>query len=128
METIISNNIKISVRVFYQHQHSIPTNNEYLFVYQVRIENLGTERVKLMKRFWRIFDSNLKYEIVEGDGVVGNQPTLAPGECHQYQSWCPLKSSMGSMSGHYVFRKSQDDAIFEATIPRFQLIAPFKNN
>lgn len=114
--------IRISVRPVYLPERSNPQRQQYVFAYFIRIENVGTLTAQLRSRRWRIFDSVGEETVVEGEGVVGEQPTLARGQVHEYQSFCVLKSSSGHMEGEYVFVR-EDGGTFEAEIPRFQLEA-----
>jgi len=115
--------IRISVRPVYVADQSEPDERQYIFAYFVRIENATTEVVQLRSRHWYIRDSIGEAYEVMGDGVVGEQPLLEPGDVHEYQSFCVLKSPTGSMEGTYRFRRP-DGSVFDATIPHFDLIAP----
>jgi ApaG protein len=118
----LTNGIRISVRPVYSHDQSNPLLRRYVFAYFIRIENVGKQTVQLISRHWIISDSiGEQYEVV-GDGVVGEQPILAPGEVHEYQSFCNLKSPKGSMEGSYRFYVNEGDP-FDAIIPRFILDA-----
>ena len=112
--------IRISVRPAYLDEQSLPVLRRYVFAYFIRIENSGQRTVQLLARRWQIHDSIGEDHEVVGDGVVGQQPTLAPGDVHEYNSFCILKSPSGYMEGSYRFRRD-DDTLFEAAIPRFQL-------
>lgn len=128
METLITNGIRVSVETQYQPTYSRPLEMKYIFSYHITIENLSSETVQLLRREWEIFDSNGIIRKVEGEGVIGKQPVLAPGESHQYASWSPLMTEMGKMSGAYIFRRDIDNHEFRVNIPDFRLIAPFKLN
>jgi ApaG protein len=128
METLITNGIRVSVETQYQPTYSRPLELKYIFSYHITIENLSSETVQLLRREWEIFDSNGVIRKVEGEGVIGKQPVLAPGESHQYASWSPLTTEMGKMSGVYIFRRDVDNHEFRVDIPDFRLIAPFKLN
>jgi len=128
METLITNGIRVSVETQYQPTYSRPLELKYIFSYHITIENLSSETVQLLRREWEIFDSNGVIRQVEGEGVIGKQPVLAPGESHQYASWSPLTTEMGKMSGAYIFRRDVDNHEFRVNIPDFRLIAPFKLN
>lgn len=114
--------IRISVRPLYLETHSDPSLYHYVFAYFVRIENCSKRTVQLLTRRWLIHDSIGEENEIVGDGVVGEQPTLAPGEVHEYQSFCVLKSPSGYMEGSYRFI-SHDNLFFDALIPRFLLDA-----
>lgn len=128
MHTLITRGIKVSVEVYYQPAYSRPLELKYIFAYHITIENLSQDTVQLLRRHWIIFDSNGLIREVEGEGVIGKQPILAPGEVHQYASWSPLMTEMGKMSGTYLFQRQSDAEHFWVKIPEFQLLAPFKLN
>ena len=114
--------IRITVRPLYLDEQSQPLLRRYVFAYFVRIENVSQRTVQLLTRHWYIHDSIGEDHEVAGDGVVGEQPTLAPGAVHEYQSFCILKSPNGHMEGSYRFVRA-DDSLFDAAIPRFLLAA-----
>ena len=102
MTSKISEGVEISVETFYQQDYSNPMLSEYMFAYRITIENHNSFPVKLHSRHWYIFDSSGEYREVEGEGVVGVQPTINSGDNYQYVSGCNLKSEMGRMHGTYV--------------------------
>ncbi len=124
----ITEGIKVSVEVIYQPEYSNPANEHFMFAYKIHIENLSNFSIQLMRRHWIIFDSNSTKREVEGEGVVGLQPIIEPGEHHEYVSGCNLKTDMGTMQGIYQMKRLVDDEIFDAIIPEFSLIAPYKMN
>jgi len=128
MNSLTTHNIRISIRSTYQPVHSKPAEALFVHSYEVLIENLGDVVVQLLSRHWIIQDSNSDERHVEGDGVVGQQPILAPGESHQYTSWCPLKTDMGKMHGTYIMKALETQREFVVRVPEFNLIAPFKFN
>ena len=95
----------------------------WFWVYHIRIENESGQTVQLLTRHWRITDGRGAINFVDGDGVVGEQPILHPGQSHDYVSGCPLQTPMGSMEGHYSFR-AEDGSEIKAAIPFFPLSAP----
>ena len=115
-----SHGIRITVRPVYLREQSEPAAGHYVFAYFVRIENVGAETAQLLSRRWLIHDSIGEDTEVEGEGVVGEQPVIAPGNVHEYQSFCILKSGEGFMEGHYNFVRP-DSTTFRAEIPRFLL-------
>ncbi|MGL4596463.1 MAG: Co2+/Mg2+ efflux protein ApaG [Bacteroidia bacterium] len=128
MATLITQGIRISVESAFQPQHSKPQEHEYFFAYRIRIENTSDYTVQLLRRHWYIFDSiGVKHE-VEGDGVVGKQPVLSPGEKYQYESACTLMSEMGAMHGLYTMERNVDGVQFDVQIPRFELMAAHRLN
>ncbi len=106
----------------YLRDQSEPSQQHYVFAYFVRIENVSSRVAQLMSRRWLIHDSSGEDIEVKGEGVVGEQPAIAPGGVHEYQSFCILKSGEGFMEGHYNF-VSPDGTTFRAEIPRFILSA-----
>ena len=121
METQLTNNIRISVVGRYQPEYSKPTQDQYIFSYHIIIENCGTETVQLLRRHWFITNSLGVVQEVEGEGVIGKQPILDPGEKHEYSSWCPLTSPFGFMEGNYLFINHDTGQQFRAEVPRFRL-------
>ncbi len=118
----VTEGIRVTVRPLYLPEQSRPTQGHFLFAYFVRLENVGRETVQLLRRHWIIEDAAAGTNEVEGEGVVGEQPVLAPGAVHEYQSFCPLRAPRGSMHGTYRFRR-EDGSLFDAVIPRFELEA-----
>lgn len=128
MVTKITDGVKISVETIYQPEYSNPANEHFMFAYRVNIENLTENTVQLLNRRWLIFDSNGTKREVEGEGVVGQQPVIEPGDNHEYVSGCNLKTDMGSMKGSYEMERIVDGLRFRVNIPEFYLIAPYKLN
>lgn len=128
MAQLITDNIKVSVVARYQPEHSQPTRRQYIFSYRIRIENLGSQTVQLLRRHWIITDGYGAIREVEGDGVIGRQPVLAPGQRHQYDSWCPLPTPQGFMEGTYLMRQVDLGHHFQVGIPRFDLRATILDN
>jgi ApaG protein len=128
METLTTQGIRISVEPFYLPQESIPIQHRYVFAYRVTIHNQSSETVQLLRRHWHIIESNGVVREVEGEGVVGLQPVLTPGESHQYTSWCPLMTDIGKMHGTFQMARLTDETRFDVKIPEFKLAPPFKMN
>jgi len=99
-----------------------------MFAYRINIENLTDYTIQLKRRQWFIFDSNGILREVEGEGVVGQQPILQPGDMHSYVSGCQLTTDMGSMRGNYLMQRLADDSDFVVDIPQFELIVPYRLN
>ena len=112
--------IRITVRPSFIPGHSRPELRQFVFTYRVRIENVGELSAQLLTRKWLIHDSVGEQTEVVGEGVVGLQPVIGPGEVHEYSSFCVLKSGDGWMEGHYHFM-GEDGEEFDAEIPRFVL-------
>jgi len=120
--------IKVSVTPDFEGRFSTNKGMYFFFRYKVTIENKSKETVQLVQRHWHIFDSLDKFSEVEGLGVVGEQPVLAPGASHTYTSGCYLRSNLGSMDGSYMMKRCNGKGHIEVLIPRFNLIAPFTLN
>jgi len=128
MVTAITQGVKISVDTVYQEEYSNPEKEHFMFAYQITIENLSDYSIQLMRRQWFIFDSNGTQRDVEGEGVVGIQPVIEPGESHSYVSGCNLTTDIGAMSGNYLMHRIADQSDFTVNIPEFQLIVPYRLN
>jgi ApaG protein len=115
--------VTVRVAVNYLPEQSHPDAGKWFWVYHIRIENDSEQAVQLLTRHWRITDGRGTVNLVEGEGVVGEQPVIRPGHSHDYVSGCPLSTPHGSMEGHYTFRRG-DGSQFEAAIPFFPLAAP----
>ncbi len=102
---------------------SDPADDTFVFSYDVEMENQGTTPAQLLFRHWRIHDSAGEDTEVDGEGVVGQQPFLRPGQSHEYRSYCVLRSPLGFMEGYYTFERP-DGEQFRVEIPRFHLRAP----
>ena len=117
------NNINVNVETRYLEEQSNPDNNYYVFAYTITIQNLGKQQAQLLTRHWVITDANHKVQEVRGDGVVGEQPVLDPGEQFVYTSGTMIETSVGTMKGSYQMR-AQDGSRFDAIIDEFVLSAP----
>lgn len=124
MVTEITSGVRVSVETEYQPAYSSPSQFHYVFTYRITIENVGENTVKLLRRHWYIHDACRDVREVEGDGVVGQQPVLEPGQSHQYVSGCNLKSGLGKMYGTYLMERAIDGKKFRAIIPEFKMIVP----
>lgn len=115
--------IQVSVETTYVENQSAPEQQRYVFAYTITIRNTGQVPAKLLTRHWVITDSNGKVQEVRGDGVVGEQPHLQPGESFRYTSGTLLETAVGSMQGSY--QMIADDGVeFDAEIPPFTLAVP----
>ena len=123
MATELSEGIQVDVDTLYVESESSPDEDRYVFAYTVTIRNQGEVPARLTNRHWKIVDANGKVQDVHGEGVVGEQPHLKPGEGFQYTSGTMLETSMGTMGGTYKMI-TDDGEQFNATIPDFLLSAP----
>jgi len=115
--------ICIEVEPTYVREQSDPGQGQYFFSYRVRIRNQGAVRVQLLSRHWIITDGFGQIEEVVGEGVIGQQPTLQPGEQFEYESFCPLATPTGSMQGTYTMTDSSGEK-WDVKIPLFILAEP----
>lgn len=115
--------IHISVEPFYVDDQSSPASSRFVFGYRVKIDNQGQEAVQLVSRYWQITDELGRTVEVEGDGVVGEQPLIEPGEQFEYTSGTPLATPSGFMIGRYQMVTASGEQ-FDAAIPAFSLDAP----
>jgi ApaG protein len=119
----ITRGLRVEVEARYSAEHSQPSANHWFFLYTIRISNEGSETCQLVSRYWLIRDATGQIQEVEGEGVVGEQPVLEPGDSFEYTSGCPLETPFGSMEGHYQM-VTADGGHFEAEIARFDLREP----
>lgn len=118
--------IRVSVEPRYLADRSAPQDGKFVFAYRVRIENGGFEPVTLESRYWRIADAQGRVQEVEGPGVVGETPTLSPGDAFEYTSAAPLATPSGMMGGRYRMR-TEGGETFDVAIPTFSLDSPHEN-
>lgn len=120
--------IKVTVETTYQADFSNPQQHHYVFTYKVNIENQSSTTIKLIKRYWEVYDAGDIPKVIQGEGVVGRKPIIEPGEKHEYVSGCNLKSGLGKMKGLYLMEVLKTGKLIEVKIPEFQLIATIFNN
>lgn len=128
MVVSVTKGIKVSVEVTYQSEFSNPHQHHFVFTYKVTIENNSPHTYQLLKRKWEVFDAAENIKIIDGNGVIGQQPILEPGQFHSYVSGCNLKSGLGKMKGTYTMEKLFDGKLIEVKIPEFQMIANIFHN
>ena len=119
----VSNNIEVDVETSYIADQSAPDQNRYVFAYTVTIRNEGSAPAKLLTRHWIINDANGNVQEVHGEGVVGEQPYLRPGDSFRYTSGTVIETPVGSMEGSYQMI-TDDGHPFDASIPAFTLSLP----
>jgi len=123
MNNTLTDSIRVSARAQYLEHQSSPSEERYVFVYTISIENLGRKTTRILTRHWLITDSDGGVHEVHGDGVIGEQPYIAPGAVHTYSSGTVIKTPVGTMQGTYGMLSNDKDA-FDATIPVFRLAVP----
>ena len=124
----VTRGIRVEVRARFLPERSDLDAGTWVFAYHVRITNEGARVIQLVSRRWVITDAGGNQEIVEGPGVVGEQPILGPGESHEYTSFCPLGTSFGSMEGSYRMVPRDGSDPFDAAVAPFSLAEPFSIN
>ena len=116
----VTRNIRVTVRPRYLQSQSRPDDDHFVWAYTITIENRGSETVTLRSRHWKITDARGRLQEVKGEGVVGEQPTLAPGESFEYTSGVPLSTPSGFMVGTYQM-ETEGAERFDIAIPAFSL-------
>jgi ApaG protein len=127
VSTALTDGIRVEVKATYVPEQSAPRSHRYVFAYTVHITNEGDGPAQLRSRHWIITDGNGKVEEVKGPGVVGQQPSLKPGEHFEYTSGCVLPTPRGEMQGSYQMHRP-DGTVFDATIAPFALALPHSLN
>jgi len=120
----VTNGIKISVKTKFEGNRYQNYRMYFSFSYSITIENQSNDSVQLLSRHWKIFDSLNNMDIVEGEGVVGKKPILAPKKSYTYSSYCNLTSPIGSMKGFFNMINFTTTKNFRVYIPSFQLTVP----
>jgi ApaG protein len=123
MYMAVTHQVKVTVEPSFLPDRSDPDADRYFWRYDIEIANLGEKPVTLMERHWRITDAHGRQQEVRGPGVVGEQPTIRPGEAFRYASGCPLATPSGMMVGEYRMVE-EDGESFEVAIPAFSLDSP----
>ncbi|GLR27284.1 Co2+/Mg2+ efflux protein ApaG [Limnobacter litoralis] len=123
MSTTQKYRFEVEVSTHFLEEQSDPEGGPFVFAYTIDIRNIGEGTAQLLRRHWVITDAMNNVQEVRGDGVIGEQPVLRPGETFQYTSGCPLPTSVGTMKGEYTF-VTEDGDTFEVAIPEFLLSVP----
>ncbi len=118
----ITEGLRVTARPRFVAEQSRPSERHFVFAYRIRLENVAAHPARLLSRSWRITDGGGRTTEVEGEGVLGEQPTIPPGGVYEYQSFCILESPRGWMEGSYQLVRP-DGTAFQAQIPRFELDA-----
>lgn len=124
----VTQGVKVIVETEYQPSYSSPSQYHYVFTYKITIINNSEYTIQLQRRHWFIHDAGFTVREVEGEGVVGLQPMLEPGESHHYVSGCNLKSGLGKMVGTYQMERIVNGTKFQVKIPEFVMVAPLRLN
>ena len=124
----VTEGIRVNVRTVYVQDESSPKHHYYVFAYQIEIINESDYTVQLRSREWHITDGNGHKRLVQGEGVVGKQPLIAPGESHSYVSGCHFNTPIGRMQGSYLMERQMDGLHFQVEIPPFTMVVPHLQN
>lgn len=125
IEKATTHGVQVEVESRFVPEQSDIAQKRYFFAYLIRITNTSDTEVQLLNRQWKITDGLGRVEIVEGPGVIGQQPWIEPGDSFEYESFCPLSTPTGTMSGHYeMVWAAQSSETFLAEIPQFFLVEP----
>ncbi len=125
--TATTRGIQVSISAHFLPDQSRPAERRFFWAYQVRIENQGDATVQLLRRTWLITDGHGRTQRVHGDGVVGKQPTLRPGEAFDYTSGTPLDTPSGIMRGTYHMTATETGEEFDVAVPAFSLDSPHQD-
>ena len=126
--TATTQGVTVTVSTQYMPEYSSPQQFHFVFAYNVLIENNSPDTVQLLRRQWFIKESLRNLREVEGEGVIGQQPILEPGEKHKYVSGCNLKSEIGKMGGYYTMERLVDGQMLQVEIPEFTMVVPYRFN
>jgi len=124
MYQAVTRNIRVTVKPQFLENQSLPEERKFVWAYTITVENQSEETVKLLTRHWIITDGLGRKQEVKGDGVVGEQPTLNPGDSFEYSSGCPLSTPSGLMQGSYGMVNHRTE-MFEIAVPVFSLDSPY---
>ena len=124
MQLLTTHGVQIGVESIFQPGHSFPHRSQYLHVYTVHITNYNEYAVQLISRHWDITEADGTKKVVDGEGVVGEQPVIDSNGSHSYSSFCVLAFPIGMMSGYYNMMRMDTGETFSVAIPEFQLVMP----
>ncbi|UIP91393.1 Co2+/Mg2+ efflux protein ApaG [Wolbachia pipientis] len=125
--TLITNSVEVTVLPIYIEEQSIPYENCYVWMYNVKIKNKSSSTIQLLSRYWRIIDHQGKINEIAGVGVIGEQPVIKSGEVFKYTSGTYLNTPSGIMQGKYEFLNEESIKTFDVMVPPFSLDSPYVN-
>jgi ApaG protein len=120
--------VTVSADSIFQPQYSDPDKELYVHAYRIRIANNGAQPIQLISRSWEVIDATGARRLVEGEGVVGQQPVILPGQFHEYTSWVQFETPIGAMQGAYLMKRHssspvREEEMFRVEVPRFIHVA-----
>jgi ApaG protein len=127
MVSLITQEIRVSAESLYQRAYSVPAKRQFVYAYRIQIENTGSTPVQLLSRTWEVIAGTGDRRVVEGEGVVGQQPVIMPGQAHEYTSWVQFETPIGAMCGSYLMQRMErfnTGELFEVEVPKFMHVAP----
>jgi ApaG protein len=124
MQILTTHGIQIAVESEYQPGHSFPHRHQYLHIYTIQITNYNEYTVQLISRHWDITEADGTHKVVDGPGVVGEQPVIEPNAVHTYSSFSVMTFPIGMMSGYYLMVRQDTGEEFSVDIPEFKLVMP----
>ena len=127
MVSLTTQEVTVSAESVFQRQYSEPAKRQYVYAYQIRIENNSPRAVQLLSRAWEVIDATGDRRLVEGEGVVGQQHIIQPGQSHQYTSWVQFETPIGAMRGSYIMKRNDRQGqaeMFQVEVPKFLHVAP----
>lgn len=128
MNAVTTRGITVAVEVFFQEEYSEPQNDKFVFAYRIHISNNSSKTVQLLRRHWVIKDVKGIERDIEGEGVIGKQPVMEPGEGHEYVSWAPINAEIGVMKGTYLMLDLDTKKKFRVKVPDFTMMTRIKQN
>ncbi|WFW29778.1 MAG: Co2+/Mg2+ efflux protein ApaG [Wolbachia endosymbiont of Menacanthus eurysternus] len=126
--TLTTNSVEVTVLPVYIEEQSIPYEECYVWMYNIKIRNKSSSTIQLLSRYWQIIDYKGKVNEIAGAGVIGEQPVIKPGEVFRYTSGTYLNAPSGIMQGRYEFLNEKSAKVFEVMIPPFSLDSPYINS
>lgn len=131
MTSQTTQHVTVSAESYYQERYSQPEDENFVYAYRIKIENRGDLPVQLLSRRWEVIDATGGRRHVEGEGVIGKQPWIEPGESYEYNSWVQFPTPIGAMQGSYVMYRQDEQGVenyFRVAVPRFlHLAGPILN-
>ena len=121
----IAKEVHITAQTHFDRSVIVKDDTQYVFSYEIRMVNNSNRDIQLISRSWLIMNARNDRKTVKGQGVVGKQPILEPGQSYTYSSWCPLNTELGKMSGHYTFKDLATGEMFDVKVPDFHFFADF---
>lgn len=127
MTSLTTQDITVSAQSTYQRQYSDPFKERFVYAYRIRVQNDSGRSIQLLSRAWEVIDATGGRRFVEGEGVVGQQPLILPGQSYEYTSWVQFETPLGAMRGSYVMQRTDRrgrEELIQVEVPRFLHVCP----